>query len=99
MQLVRGRVDGALASWTAQQASYARLVSADMAKRQAALAQLQVRLESASPKKALERGYAWVQAADGAPLGSVAQVRVGQPLRVMVKDGQLHATVSAIEPE
>ena len=99
MQLVRGRVDGALASWTAQQASYARLVSADMAKRQAALAQLQIRLESASPKKALERGYAWVQTADGAPLGSVAQVRVGQPLRVMVKDGQLHATVSAIEPE
>ena len=44
MQLVRGRVDGALASWTAQQASYARLVSADMAKRQAALAQLQIRL-------------------------------------------------------
>lgn len=70
-----------------------------MAKRQAALAQLQIRLESASPKKALERGYAWVQTADGAPLGSVAQVRVGQPLRIMVKDGQLHATVSAIEPE
>jgi len=52
------------------------------------------RLRALSPKATLARGYAIVQAADGAVLREPEQVREGDPLRVRLAGGELAATVA-----
>ena len=51
------------------------------------------KLDAMSPLKVLTRGYAMAQTADGNVLRSVAQVELGQRIKVSLADGSLSATV------
>ncbi len=54
---------------------------------------LQRRLEALNPLAILQRGYAVVSQADGSLVRSVSQVRVDDPLKVRVSDGEFDARV------
>ena len=54
---------------------------------------LQARLEALDPKRVLTRGYAWLADEQGAPVQSVAQLRVGQSLDAVLVDGAASVTV------
>ena len=74
-----------------------RLISAQnrniSAKKQRYVADVS-KLDAMSPLKVLTRGYAMVQAPDGALIRSVHQVEIGQPITIRFSDGQASATVS-----
>lgn len=55
------------------------------------------RATALSPLATLRRGYAVVQGADGAVLGSVAGVSAGDEISVRVADGRVHATTTSID--
>ncbi|MFI2753448.1 exodeoxyribonuclease VII large subunit [Cellulomonas sp. P22] len=55
---------------------------------------LAAQVRALSPAATLERGYAVVQRGDGAVVRDPAEVRDGDPLRVRVALGELHATVA-----
>ncbi|WP_374257376.1 exodeoxyribonuclease VII large subunit [Aquabacterium sp.] len=55
------------------------------------------RLESLSPARVLERGYAWLQNEQGHPVVSAAEVAVGQPLQGVLRDGVLQLNVTGVE--
>ena len=56
------------------------------------------RVRALSPLKTLERGYAIVQAEDGAVVRDAADVTVGQELGVRLASGRLSVSVSARLP-
>ena len=56
---------------------------------------LATRLESVSPQRVLERGYAMVTDASGAPVTSVAKVTSGDALTIKFGDGEVGATAGA----
>ena len=56
---------------------------------------LATRLESVSPQRVLERGYAMVTDASGAPVTSVAKVASGDALTIKFGDGEVGATAGA----
>lgn len=53
---------------------------------------VQLRLDSLSHRRTVERGYAIVRRGDGGVITSVAQVQPGEALSIEVKDGQIRAT-------
>lgn len=55
------------------------------------------RARALSPLATLQRGYAVLQAADGAVLTSVAQAAAGDPVAIRVADGRFHATIDRTE--
>ncbi len=55
------------------------------------------RLESLSPARVLERGYAWLQNEQGHPVVSAAEVAVGQPLQGVLRDGVLQLNVTGVD--
>ncbi len=55
------------------------------------------RARALSPLATLQRGYAVLQAADGAVLTSVTQAAPGDPVAVRVADGRFHATIDRAE--
>lgn len=57
------------------------------------------RLEALSPLAVLARGYALVRRPDGTPLVRAAQARVGEGLRVEMRDGALAVRVEAVTAE
>jgi exodeoxyribonuclease VII large subunit len=64
-----------------------------------------VRLQSAAqalqahdPHRVLQRGYAWVEAADGRPVLGVRGLQPGQPVRAVWADGQALAEVREVLP-
>src|SRR5262245_428132 len=61
------------------------------------IAHQRARARGLSPLETLRRGYAVVQAADGAVLTSAADADVGDPLRIRVADGRILATTTATE--
>ena len=63
---------------------------------ESALDVFQTRIQSADPRKILERGYALAIDADGVVLRGVAGRNVGDMFSVMFADGTLHATVNAV---
>ena len=71
-----------------------RAVAASLSQDSQRLERAQTRLESMDPKWILQRGYAWLADDNGRAVTSVAQARVGQPLRATLADGELNLTVS-----
>ncbi|MFP5221311.1 MAG: exodeoxyribonuclease VII large subunit [Acidobacteriota bacterium] len=65
---------------------------------QARLALLETRLAGLDPRKPLERGYALARKADGTFLRSVDEVRTGDHLDIIVRDGTVKTGVTALEP-
>lgn len=55
---------------------------------------LTAKLDAMSPLKVLTRGYAMAQTDDGRVLQSVHQVSPGDPIRVHLRDGVIHAAVT-----
>ena len=65
----------------------------------AAAAQLQQRrLQAHDPHRVLQRGYAWVESADGRPVISALALRPGQAVRAVWADGRARAEVLDVEP-
>jgi len=62
------------------------------------LAKAESSLRALNLNAVLDRGYAVVEAAGGI-VGSVSDVRVGEPLRVRLSDGIIGANVTATEPK
>jgi exodeoxyribonuclease VII large subunit len=62
------------------------------------LGQTLARVRALSPLKTLERGYAIVQAGDGAVVRDAAQVTVGQQLAVRLASGRLAVSVAGATP-
>ena len=56
------------------------------------------RLQAHDPHRVLQRGYAWVEAADGRPVVSVRALRPGQQVRAVWADGHALAEVQHVEP-
>ncbi len=52
------------------------------------------KLDALSPLKVFSRGYAMVQKADGALVGSVKQIDVGEQINITVNDGFISASVT-----
>jgi exodeoxyribonuclease VII large subunit len=55
------------------------------------------RLQALDPQRVLQRGYAWVEAADGRPVLSVRALSAGQAVRAVWADGRARATIEEIE--
>ncbi len=58
----------------------------------------QDRLRALNPERVLQRGYAWVEGADGRPVVSVKGLAPGQLVRAVWADGRASARVTEVEP-
>lgn len=58
----------------------------------------QERLQALDPHRVLQRGYAWVESADGRPVLSSHALRQGQAVRAVWADGRAQMEVLALEP-
>jgi exodeoxyribonuclease VII large subunit len=56
------------------------------------------RLQALDPRRVLQRGYAWVESADGRPVVSSHALRQGQAVRAVWADGRAQMEVLALEP-
>jgi exodeoxyribonuclease VII large subunit len=54
-------------------------------------------LTAQDPQRVLQRGYAWVEAADGRPVVSAAALSAGQTVRAVWADGRAWAEVRSVE--
>ncbi len=61
------------------------------------LAALAASLDALAPQRVLARGYAWLSDEQGGAVTSVAQVAPGQHIAATLADGQLRATVVAVD--
>lgn len=59
---------------------------------------LQARLQALDPSRVLQRGYAWVESADGRPVVSAQALTVGQQVRAVWSDGRADVEVLRVEP-
>jgi len=64
------------------------------AQRQEALA---ARLAAAHPAQVLQRGFAWLQSREGAPLTRAAALHAGQAVTAVLADGRAQARVESVE--
>jgi len=76
----------------------ARSAHVCLAGRQARLDALEARLLGLDPRRVLRRGYAWLADGEGRPVQTVAQMRVGQRLDVMLADGSAGVEVTRVTP-
>jgi exodeoxyribonuclease VII large subunit len=67
-------------------------------RRRAGLQQVAGRLDALSPLNTLARGYAVARDAQGRALGSVAAFAAGQAFALVLRDGQVDATVTGVRP-
>jgi len=58
----------------------------------------QLRLGLLDPKLVLQRGFAWLSDDKGQAFSSIAQAKVGQPVRATLADGVVDLTVSSKRP-
>jgi len=72
----------------------ARVTLAQQAQRQASW---QARLQALDPTRVLQRGYAWVESADGRPVLSARALSVGQVVQAVWSDGRAQAEVQKLE--
>ncbi|MDO8419385.1 MAG: hypothetical protein Q7S90_05050, partial [Rubrivivax sp.] len=56
------------------------------------------RLQAHDPHRVLQRGYAWVESADGRPVVSALALHPGQAVRAVWADGSARAEVLDVEP-
>ena len=81
-----------------QSARLPAALAAHLRAEQERLHRIALRLDALAPQRVLERGYAWLQDAQGHPLTRAAQAQPGQPLTASLSDGQLDLTVTARHP-
>jgi exodeoxyribonuclease VII large subunit len=55
------------------------------------------RLDAHDPRRVLQRGYAWVESADGRPVVSALALRRGQAVNAVWSDGRASVEVLAVE--
>ena len=60
--------------------------------------QIRLRLQAQDPSAILQRGYAWVNDANGAPLTSARQASPGQSLQAVWHDGRALVRVESVQP-
>jgi exodeoxyribonuclease VII large subunit len=58
----------------------------------------QLRLGLLDPRLVLQRGFAWLSDEKGQAVSSIAQAKVGQPVRATLADGVVDLTVSSKSP-
>jgi exodeoxyribonuclease VII large subunit len=58
----------------------------------------QLRLGLLDPRLVLQRGFAWLSDEKGQAVSSIAQAKVGQPVRATLADGVVDLTVSSKRP-
>jgi exodeoxyribonuclease VII large subunit len=75
-----------------------RAVQAQARQQQQRLAAAALRLQAHDPHQVLQRGYAWVEAADGRPITSARSLQSGQTVRAVWADGRAQAQVLNVEP-
>lgn len=75
-----------------------RAAAAQLQQQRLALAGAQERLRAHDPHRVLQRGYAWVESADGRPVVSALALRPGQAVRAVWADGRARAEVLDVEP-
>ncbi len=78
-----------------------RLATAVARQLQRAALQLEAsghRLQALNPERVLQRGYAWVESADGRPVLSVRALQPGQAVRAVWADGRAGMQVQQVEP-
>ncbi|HSQ73073.1 MAG TPA: exodeoxyribonuclease VII large subunit [Rubrivivax sp.] len=75
-----------------------RAAATGLQQRRLALAGAQERLQAHDPRRVLQRGYAWVESADGRPVLSAHALRPGQVVRAVWADGRARAEVLDVEP-
>lgn len=59
------------------------------------LARAALRLAALDPQRVLERGYAWLEDAQGKPVTRAADTRAGQPISATLADGKVDLEVRA----
>jgi exodeoxyribonuclease VII large subunit len=74
-----------------------RALAVHVQRQRAQLDSLQLRLQALDPQQVLQRGYAWVEGADGRPVVSALALRPGQTVRAVWADGRAQAQVLAVE--
>ena len=62
------------------------------------LQQLDTQLQAQNPKNILQKGYAWVETPDGAPIVNAHQLTPKQPIVIQWADGQAQAQIDKIKP-
>jgi exodeoxyribonuclease VII large subunit len=67
-------------------------------RRRSRVQQLAGRIDALSPLNTLARGYAVARDAEGHALGSAAAFTVGQDFALVLRDGQVDASVTAVRP-
>lgn len=67
-------------------------------RRRSRVQQLAGRIDALSPLNTLARGYAVARDAEGHALGSVAAFKAGQAFALVLRDGQVDASVTAVRP-
>jgi exodeoxyribonuclease VII large subunit len=55
------------------------------------------RLQALDPQRVLQRGYAWVEAADGRPVVSARSLHAGQSVRAVWSDGHAQAQIVDVQ--
>ncbi|MBW7934872.1 MAG: hypothetical protein H3C62_14945 [Gemmatimonadaceae bacterium] len=67
-------------------------------RRRARVQHVAARLDALSPLNTLSRGYAVARDAAGRALGSVQAFSVGQAFALVLRDGQVDAAVTGVQP-
>lgn len=80
------------------QARLARALAVQLRTQQQRLLGAQQRLQAHDPRRVLQRGYAWVESADGRAIVSVEGLQAGQSVRAIWADGRASATLTDVEP-
>jgi exodeoxyribonuclease VII large subunit len=76
----------------------AHALALQLQQRQLRLAATAQRLQAQDPHQVLQRGYAWVESADGRPVVSALALHAGQNVRAVWADGRALAQVQSVEP-
>ncbi len=74
-----------------------RAVAVQLQRQALLLDAAQGRLQAQDPQRVLQRGYAWVESADGRPVVSAHALVPGQQVRAVWADGQARAEVLSVE--
>ena len=81
-----------------KKAQLARALGQSLQNNQQRMHRAQLHLELLDPKLVLQRGFAWLTDAQGAAVSSIAQAKVGQPVRATLADGVVDLTVLSKGP-
>jgi exodeoxyribonuclease VII large subunit len=75
-----------------------RAMAAQLWQRRQTLATGAARMKALNPEQVLQRGYAWVEDAQGRAVVSSRNLRPGQGVRAVWADGAVHAQVLSLDP-